>query len=261
MSMALEDVGGKKNGARTEREKMPPPPPPPQSVKTCAAPVAEASEVSRGGGGGVAATASLASAVAAASLASAVAAAANNASGEKEAAAAVETREWKHPLEHKWTFWYFKMEKNKPWEECQRSVSTVATVEDFWAVYNHMESVSRLQQGCDVALFKDARQRHSQHGHGGLDAVWLEVLLLLIGAMSEDVSATVNGAVANVRNRADKVALWTDDARKDARLLSIGHRLKETLTSTGTDPGRIVFEVHQDTMKKKGSTAQFKFKI
>lgn len=61
----------------------------------------------------------------------------------------------KHPLQHSWTLWYYKNDRNKTWEENLRNVVTFSTVEDFWAVYNHIESASRLQVGCDYAVFKE----------------------------------------------------------------------------------------------------------
>ena len=62
----------------------------------------------------------------------------------------------KHPLEHSWSFWYFMNDKTKTrsWEECQFMLYTVDTIEDFWRVYNHIEPASKIEQGCDYALFK-----------------------------------------------------------------------------------------------------------
>ena len=33
-------------------------------------------------------------------------------------------------------------------------VITFSTVEDFWALHNHIENVSKLGNGCDYSLFK-----------------------------------------------------------------------------------------------------------
>ena len=61
----------------------------------------------------------------------------------------------KHPLKHSWTFWYFDMNGgNTNWDENLKKVVDVNTIEDFWAVFHHMEDVSRLESGCDYALFK-----------------------------------------------------------------------------------------------------------
>ena len=45
----------------------------------------------------------------------------------------------KHPLQNAWTLWFFKNDKARSWEENQRPIITVTTVEDFWSLYNHIE--------------------------------------------------------------------------------------------------------------------------
>merc|ERR1712142_352556 len=52
----------------------------------------------------------------------------------------------KHPLQNAWTLWFFKNDKARTWEENQRPIITVTTVEDFWSLYNHIEVASRLPQ-------------------------------------------------------------------------------------------------------------------
>jgi translation initiation factor 4E len=61
----------------------------------------------------------------------------------------------KHPLQNAWTLWFFKNEKGRSWEENQRSIITVTTVEDFWSLYNHIEVASKLPPGSDYSLFKE----------------------------------------------------------------------------------------------------------
>merc|ERR1712004_841595 len=48
-----------------------------------------------------------------------------------------------------------KNDKSRSWEENQRPIITVTTVEDFWSLYNHIEVASRLPAGCDYSLFKE----------------------------------------------------------------------------------------------------------
>merc|ERR1712198_539823 len=60
----------------------------------------------------------------------------------------------KHPLQNAWTLWFFKNDKSRLWEENQREIITFDTVEDFWALYNHIELASRLSTACDYSLFK-----------------------------------------------------------------------------------------------------------
>ena len=104
----------------------------------------------------------------------------------------------KHPLQNAWTLWFFKNDKSRSWEENQRPIITVTTVEDFWSLYNHIEVASRLPAGCDYSLFKEGifpDWEDARNAPGGrwminvdkrqrsefLDTYWLEILFFLIG--------------------------------------------------------------------------------
>nr|XP_023697598.1 eukaryotic translation initiation factor 4E-like [Paramormyrops kingsleyae] len=60
----------------------------------------------------------------------------------------------KHPLQNRWSLWFFKNDKSKTWQANQRLISKFDTVEDFWALYNHIQLSSNLMSGCDYSLFK-----------------------------------------------------------------------------------------------------------
>ena len=61
----------------------------------------------------------------------------------------------KHPLKHSWTFWYFNINGGAAsWDENLIKICDVTTIEDFWAVFHHMQDVASLESGCDYALFK-----------------------------------------------------------------------------------------------------------
>jgi len=59
----------------------------------------------------------------------------------------------KHPLQNSWTLWFFKNDKSRSWEENQKPIITVNTVEDFWSLYNHIEVASKLPPSSDYSLF------------------------------------------------------------------------------------------------------------
>ena len=50
--------------------------------------------------------------------------------------------------------WFFKNDKNKDWASNLRYITSFDTVEDFWALYNHILPASKLGVGCDYSLFK-----------------------------------------------------------------------------------------------------------
>ncbi|XP_068182004.1 eukaryotic translation initiation factor 4E-1A-like isoform X1 [Antennarius striatus] len=99
----------------------------------------------------------------------------------------------KHPLQNKWALWFFKNDKSKTWQANLRLISKFATVEDFWALYNHIQLSSNLMSGCDYSLFKDGiepmwedeRNRRGgrwlitlskQQRRSDLDRFWLETV-------------------------------------------------------------------------------------
>merc|ERR1719423_412964 len=60
----------------------------------------------------------------------------------------------KHPLQNKWAMWFFKNDKSKDWASNLRYITSFDTVEDFWALYNHILPASKLGAGCDYSVFK-----------------------------------------------------------------------------------------------------------
>merc|ERR1712107_502681 len=152
----------------------------------------------------------------------------------------------KHPLQNAWTLWFFKNDKTRTWEENQRPIITVTTVEDFWSLYNHIEVASKLPAGADYSIFKEGifpDWEDPRNQDGGrwiisldkkfkqelLDTYWLEIIFFLIGEHADQHAHQVNGAVVNVRGRTDKLAVWLADASQSESILSIGTMLKEKL--------------------------------
>ena len=175
----------------------------------------------------------------------------------------------KHPLHNKWTLWFFQFDKNQAWEDNLQEVSSFEFVEDFWALFNHVEPASRLATGCDYSMFKygvkpmwedDSNKEggrwliNFQKNHrAALDECWLEVLLCLIGEQFGDDGDTVNGAVVAVRNKGDKIGLWTSDCTNSKEIISMGSKLKEKF---GMDRASIGYQAHKDTIDKRSSRAK-----
>lgn len=102
-----------------------------------------------------------------------------------------------HPLESSWDLWYLSADKNKEWDDRLTRLMTFRTVEDFWALYHHVQLPSKLPVGSDYMLFKTGIQpkwEDKKNSDGGkwtietnksfrsqLDSTWLETLLAVIG--------------------------------------------------------------------------------
>ncbi|XP_067930152.1 eukaryotic translation initiation factor 4E-like [Watersipora subatra] len=182
----------------------------------------------------------------------------------------------KHPLQNTWALWYFKNDRSKDWSENLKIVAKFQFVEDFWALYNHIQPASRLANGCDYSLFKDGIKpewEDPRNCKGGrwlislnkgqrateLDHSWMEILLCLIGEAFEDNSDEICGATVNIRPKVDKLSLWTANAGKKDATCAIGKKLKERLGV----PNHIVvgYEVHEDTKSRKGSMAKNRYTV
>uniref|UniRef100_A0A2K5PCF6 Eukaryotic translation initiation factor 4E family member 1B n=1 Tax=Cebus imitator TaxID=2715852 RepID=A0A2K5PCF6_CEBIM len=181
-----------------------------------------------------------------------------------------------HPLQNRWALWFFKNDRSRAWQDNLHLVTKVDTVEDFWALYSHIQLASKLSSGCDYALFKDGIEpmwEDSRNKRGGrwlvslakqqrhieLDRLWLETLLCLIGESFEEHSRDVCGAVINIRTKGDKIAVWTREAENQAGVLHIGRVYKERL---GLSPKTIIgYQAHADTATKSNSLAKNKFVV
>ncbi|XP_032447281.1 eukaryotic translation initiation factor 4E-like [Lynx canadensis] len=149
----------------------------------------------------------------------------------------------KLPLQNRWALWFFKNDKSKTWQANLWLISKFDTVEDFWALYNHIQLSSNLMPGCDYSLFKDGiepvwedeknQTRRTmvnyieQQRRSDLDGFWLETLPCLIGESFDDSSGDVCGAVVNVRAQGDKGAIWTTECENREAVTHIGRAYKE----------------------------------
>ncbi|XP_012694154.1 eukaryotic translation initiation factor 4E family member 1c [Clupea harengus] len=182
----------------------------------------------------------------------------------------------KHPLQNRWALWYFKNDKSKSWTENLRLIAKFDTVEDFWALYNHIQQPSKLGFGCDYCLFKDGikpmweddRNKlggrwlmtlSKQQRHNDLDRYWMETLLCLIGESFDEASEDACGAVVNVRPKGDKIAIWTANCQNRESIMTIGQQYKERLSIPNKT--LIGYQSHDDTSSKSGSTTKNMYSV
>ncbi|CAD5224510.1 unnamed protein product [Bursaphelenchus okinawaensis] len=180
----------------------------------------------------------------------------------------------KHPLRHKWAFWFLKGDRSRDWEDCLKQVVVLETVEDFWALYLRIIPASDLTFGSDYYLFKDGIKpmwEDPKNVKGGrwmvvvpkaqratkLDELWLEIMMDIIGERFESQGEFICGAAVNVRQKGDKIALWTSDASLDDVNRRIGMTLKNKLALDDN----IRYEIHKDASARIGSVVRPKIVI
>ena len=182
----------------------------------------------------------------------------------------------KHPLQNMWSLWFYKNDRSKSWEENLMEITTFDTVEDFWALYNHIEVVSKIPIGCDYALFKHGIKpmwEDSRNKQGGrwlvnvnkaqrmsdLNNYWLEILLCMIGEAFDEHSEDICGAVVQIRSKGDKLGLWTADVKHQDAIMKIGRTIRERLN---LHPRNVIgYEAHSDTQIKTGSAAKCRYTL
>ncbi|XP_018090583.1 eukaryotic translation initiation factor 4E isoform X3 [Xenopus laevis] len=165
----------------------------------------------------------------------------------------------KHPLQNRWALWFFKNDKSKTWQANLRLISKFDTVEDFWALYNHIQLSSNLMSGCDYSLFKDGIEPmwedeknkrggrwlitlNKQQRRNDLDRFWLETLMCLIGESFDEHSDDVCGAVVNVRAKGDKIAIWTTEFENKDAVTHIGAIWYRHVPKSVTFKGKVDFQ-------------------
>mmetsp|Transcript_4852 Transcript_4852/g.30967 ORF Transcript_4852/g.30967 Transcript_4852/m.30967 type:complete len:171 (-) Transcript_4852:2386-2898(-) len=155
------------------------------------------------------------------------------------------------------------------WGSSMRQVITFATVEEFWGVYNNIVPPSRLGHGTDFHLFKEGIKPEwedpacaqggkwtinvpkSGGGKAILDTWWLHTMLALIGEQFNETDE-ICGAVLSVRNRQDRVAVWTKTASNEAAQLSIGRQIKQVLdVGDNTQIGYLTFQDAKNEKRPK----------
>lgn len=166
----------------------------------------------------------------------------------------------KHPLENSWTFWFdnpMAKSRQAAWGSSLRELYTFSTVEDFWGAYNNINHPSKLVMGADFHCFKhtiepkwedpvcaDGGNWTMNFSKGKSDTSWLYTLLAMIGHQF-DHEEEICGAVVSVRNKGDKIALWTKNAANETAQVSIGKQWKEFLDYNSS----IGFTFHVDSMR------------
>uniref|UniRef100_A0A7E4UQX0 eIF-4F 25 kDa subunit n=1 Tax=Panagrellus redivivus TaxID=6233 RepID=A0A7E4UQX0_PANRE len=181
---------------------------------------------------------------------------------------AKENTDNKHYLHSKWVLWFLKGDRQRSWEECLKKVAVLETVEDFWGLYNNIQPASGLTWGSDYYLFREGIKpmwEDPSNIKGGrwltiiertkraerLDVCWLELMMALIGEQFTQVEDDICGAVVNVRQKGDKVALWTRDGTNDDTNITIGHTMRDKLSMSDSESLR--YEIHKDASTRTSS--------
>ncbi|KAK9905992.1 hypothetical protein M0R45_000117 [Rubus argutus] len=167
----------------------------------------------------------------------------------EESASAAAKNSGPHKLERKWTFWFDNQSKPKQsgaaWGSSLKKAYTFETIQEFWCLYDQIFKPSKFPANAEFHLFRagvEPKWEDPECANGGkwtvtssrkanLDTMWLETLMALIGEQFDE-GDEICGVVASVRQRQDKLALWTRNAANEAAQMSIGRKWKEIIDVT-----------------------------
>jgi len=182
-----------------------------------------------------------------------------------------------HPLEHKWTFWFDKLQSLKKtkqhvgpayidaYESNLREVGTFQTVEHFWRYFNHMQRASSLEHSANYHLFKCGIKpmwEDSQNAGGGkwqirlkreevcLDGYWQNLALALIGETADEGNE-ICGAVMSRRRGGDRLAIWVRQKDDKEAILKLGRKIRDLIIEDVNADADFTMEytLHEDSQK------------
>ncbi|TPX57161.1 hypothetical protein PhCBS80983_g04012 [Powellomyces hirtus] len=156
-----------------------------------------------------------------------------------------------HPLRYPWVFWFMHREpgsKIENYNNAIKKISTFATVEEFWGVYNRLTRPMDLHNISDYHLFKQGiRPIWEDNLNGGKWIVrlkkglasryWESLVMAMIGDQF-DVGGEICGAVISIRHSEDILSLWNQSA-DDGR---VNLRIRDTLKRVLNLPTNCIME-------------------
>ncbi|GMH34124.1 hypothetical protein BSKO_01958 [Bryopsis sp. KO-2023] len=178
--------------------------------------------------------------------------------GEKDA-------DGNHMLEYKWTLWFDSHTKGQSqtnYGESRKKVFTFSTVEDFWRLYNNIKMPSDFQPNTDYCLFKEGIEpewEDARNEKGGCwtvqtqrqdskdaDDFWMTASMAMVGEAFEE-GEEICGLFCSIRNRGNRIQVWTRNADNEDAQKSIGKQLKDVMNIK--EDGRLAFSAHTDSKK------------
>ncbi|KAL0368485.1 UNVERIFIED_CONTAM: Eukaryotic translation initiation factor isoform 4E-2 [Sesamum calycinum] len=146
--------------------------------------------------------------------------------------------------------------------QCTTSSSLVAAV----SLYDQIFRPSKFPANADFHLFRagvEPKWEDPECTSGGkwtvtsskkanLDTMWLETLMALIGEQFDEADE-ICGVVASVRQRQDKLSLWTKTAANEAAQMGIGRKWKEIIDVTD----KISYSFHDDSRRERSAKSRY----
>jgi len=173
----------------------------------------------------------------------------------------------KNPLEHPYTFWISKRKsvlKGKNYNDCMKDIGTVYNVQDFWKLYSFMKRPSKIDDSCDLMMFKRGIRpvwEEAANKDGGrwtlrvrrhnTDRYWENAIMAMIGEQFL-VGDEICGIVLSLRNPWDQLSIWHRNSVDKFVVKKISESLKRILNlnvNSASGP-QMDYRPHNETLNK-----------
>jgi translation initiation factor 4E len=160
-----------------------------------------------------------------------------------------------------------KQETVHPYENSIKTITTVNTVEEFWATYNYLKRPNDLSSTTDYHFFRDGIKptwEDTMNAKGGKWIVrlpkglasryWEEVVLALIGGQFQGVpDGEICGLVISIRYSEDILGVWNKTAGDRDMVERLRDAIKKVLQLPAHAYATMEYKPHQNAMADRSS--------
>lgn len=171
-----------------------------------------------------------------------------------------------NPLEYRYTFWLSKRKsvlKGKNYENCMTKLGSFETVQQFWKMYSFMKRPSKVDDHCDLMLFKSGIRplwEEESNREGGrwsirirrhnTDRYWENAIMAMIGEQFM-VGNEICGMVLSLRYPWDQLSVWHRNSSDKYVVKKIGESLRRILhLPQGQGGPNMDYRAHNEALHK-----------
>lgn len=171
-----------------------------------------------------------------------------------------------NPLEYRYTFWLSKRKsvlKGKNYNDCMTHMGTFQTLQQFWHVYSFMKRPSKVDDACDLMLFKSGIRplwEEKANRDGGrwtvrvrrhhTDRYWENAIMAMIGEQFL-VGDEICGMVLSLRYPWDQLSVWHRNSSDKYVVKKIGESLRRILhLPNGPGGPQMDYRSHNEALHK-----------
>ena len=136
----------------------------------------------------------------------------------------------KTKLSNKYVFWFRISEDilktqfpkqaldTSEYESQVKKIAEFDTIEDFWAVYQHIKKPDNCKQGIEIQLFKENIKPmwEDELNKGYTTIIWEELILGIIGnILPKEINEGINGIVFSSKKESNILQIWFKDYNKN----------------------------------------------